>query len=85
MRCGNIRVMNLYTLYGRPGSGSLAVQAALELAAVIAELLATNRKLLEDIRYTAKRSESAASTSGKSAFALVVPHRPEKPRAVTRS
>jgi GST-like protein len=30
MRCGNIRVMSLYTLYGRPGSGSLAVQVALE-------------------------------------------------------
>ncbi|MDN7184623.1 glycosyltransferase family 2 protein [Caballeronia sp. SEWSISQ10-4 2] len=55
------------------------------LAAVIAELLATNRKLLEDIRYTAKRSESAAPASGKNTFALVVPHRPEKPRAVTRS
>lgn len=55
------------------------------LAAVIAELLATNRKLLEDIRYTAKRSESAASASGKNAFALVVPHRAEKSRAVTRS
>jgi hypothetical protein len=55
------------------------------LAAVIAELLATNRKLLEDIRYTAKRSEPVVSANSKNTFAVVVPHKTEKPRAVTRS
>ncbi len=55
------------------------------LAAVIAELLATNRKLLEDIRYSAKRSEPIASYSEKGSFALVVSHHPKKPRAAARS
>lgn len=47
------------------------------LAAVLAELLATNRKLLEDIRYTAKRAEPVVSSRGENTFALVVPHRRE--------
>jgi glycosyltransferase involved in cell wall biosynthesis len=55
------------------------------LAAVIAELLATNRKLLEDIRYTAKRSEPVVSASSKNTFAVVVPRKTENPRVVTHS
>jgi glycosyltransferase involved in cell wall biosynthesis len=54
------------------------------LAAVIAELLATNRKLLEDIRYSAKRSEPVSGESDKRATARVVQHAPGVRRTVTR-
>jgi hypothetical protein len=53
------------------------------LAAVIAELLATNRKLLEDIRYSAKRSEPVSGESEKRATAKVVLHAPRERRTGT--
>jgi glycosyltransferase involved in cell wall biosynthesis len=54
------------------------------LAAVIAELLATNRKLLEDIRYSAKRSEPVSGETEKRVAAKVVQHAPRERRVGTR-